>query len=47
VEALAGALGQFPGAIVFASHDRFLIDSLADHRISLGVRQEADWWLSS
>jgi len=40
VEALVGALGQFPGAIVFASHDRFLIDSLAGHRISLGVRIE-------
>jgi len=36
VEALAGALRQFPGTMVFASHDRWCIGSLASQTIVLG-----------
>jgi ATPase subunit of ABC transporter with duplicated ATPase domains len=37
VEALASALGQFPGAVVFASHDRWFIESLAARKLLLGA----------
>jgi ATP-binding cassette subfamily F protein 3 len=34
-EALEGTLEQFPGAIVFVSHDRYFVDRLADRVLDL------------
>ena len=36
-EAVEGTLSQFPGTILFVSHDRFFIEALADQVIDLGV----------
>jgi ATP-binding cassette subfamily F protein 3 len=35
-EALEGTLAQFPGAIVFVSHDEAFIEALADRVLELG-----------
>ncbi len=37
IEALVRALAQFPGAIVAATHDRYLVEALAAERLCLGV----------
>lgn len=36
-EALEGTLQQFPGTIVFVSHDRYFVDTLADRVLELGA----------
>ncbi len=52
LEVLEDGLREFPGAIVLVSHDRFLLDSLADHVIGLdghgGAKMFADYsqWLA-
>ncbi len=37
IEALVGALAQFPGAIIAATHDRYLVEALGAERVRLGV----------
>lgn len=34
-EALEGTLAQYPGAILFVSHDRYFVEKLAENRIRL------------
>ena len=44
-EALEGTLVQYPGSIVFVSHDRSFVETLADEVIELGkeaVSREED-----
>jgi ATP-binding cassette subfamily F protein 3 len=35
-EAVENALAQYPGTILFVSHDRFFIDRLARQTVTLG-----------
>jgi ATP-binding cassette subfamily F protein 3 len=35
-DVLLGALKDFPGGILFVSHDRYFIDALATHTLLLG-----------
>ena len=37
-EAIEGTLAQFPGTILFVSHDRAFIDALADEVLDLGQK---------
>lgn len=52
LEVLEEGLAEFPGAVVLVSHDRFLLDGLADYVVGLdgrgGVERYADYsqWLS-
>jgi len=38
-EALEGTLAQYPGAILFVSHDRRFVEKLAENRIDLSVQR--------